>query len=66
MAPLLSYKHNMNIGSSKDCETNHFGLGILKSTSKKTSKQMEIAASIISLVYQVKIQVTNLYMTMRE
>jgi hypothetical protein len=32
-----------------------FGYGILKNTSKKILERMDIAASIISLVYQVTI-----------
>jgi hypothetical protein len=38
----------------EDYRINRFGFGMLKSTNKKISKQMEIAASIISLAYLQK------------
>ncbi|MFL6431602.1 MAG: hypothetical protein ACJ71X_09115 [Nitrososphaeraceae archaeon] len=47
-------------------KTNHFGYGILKNTSKKTSKQMEIAASITLLVYHRRMEMINPSMIIRE
>ncbi|MFL6452393.1 MAG: hypothetical protein ACJ71L_00130 [Nitrososphaeraceae archaeon] len=47
-------------------KTNHFGYGILKNTSKKTSKQMEIAALIILLVYPRRTEMISLSIIMKE
>jgi hypothetical protein len=43
----------------KGCITSHFGYGISSSISKKTSKQMGIAALITLLVYHRKMEMIN-------
>jgi hypothetical protein len=50
----------------EDYRINLSGFGILKSINKKTLKQTEIAALIISLVYLRRMEMLNHFMTMRE
>jgi hypothetical protein len=47
-------------------KTNHFGFGILSSTNSRISEQTEIAALTTLLVYQLKMQLINLFMTTRK
>ena len=50
----------------KDFRINPFGYGILKSIKKKISKQMEIAALIILLVYPRRTEMISLSIIMKE